>query len=130
MIPIIVEEDTVSTQSDLKPTEYKHAKLKMAIAGGVAALSLILFIFRRKVVYLVATVLPLLYIAYAAVPIQYVCVKSESPIYLLPMENGTTFEITTERTSYEVQGSIDGFTKIKLDNNKIGWVNNEDICLR
>jgi len=130
LIPIIVEDDTVSTQSDLRPTEHKHTRIKILVAAGVAALALVLYVFRRKVLYLLFVVLPALYIAYAAVPIEYACIKPQSPIYLLPMENGTTFEITTERTTLEVQGSIEAFTKVKLKNDKIGWVKNEDLCLR
>ncbi|MDX1295547.1 MAG: hypothetical protein R3302_04735 [Sulfurimonadaceae bacterium] len=130
LIPIIVDDDTVSTQSDLKPTEHKHTRIKISIAAAVAGISFLLFIFRRKVIYFVFVIIPAIYIAYAAVPIQYACIKANSPLYLLPMENGTTFEITTERMSLEVQGSIEGFKKVKLKNNKIGWVRNEDLCLR
>ena len=130
LIPIIVEDDSVSTQSDLKPTEHKHEKIKIAVAAAVAGISFLLFIFRRKVIYFIFVIIPAIYIAYAAVPIQYACIKAESPIYLLPMENGTTFEITAKRTSLEVQGEIEGFTKVKLENNKIGWVKNEDLCVR
>ncbi len=130
LIPIIVEDDSVSTQSDLKPTEHKHTRIKIAVAAVVGALALILFIFRRKYLYLVFVALPALYIAYAAVPIEYACIKSGSPIYLLPMENGTTFEMTEKRMLMEVQGHVDGFTKVKLENSKIGWIRNEDLCLR
>ena len=130
LIPIIVEDDSVSTQSDLKPTEHKHAKIKIAVAAAAGGISFLLFIFRRKIIYFVFVIIPAIYIAYAAVPIQYACIKAESPIYLLPMENGTTFEITSKRTSLEVQGKIEGFTKVKLENNKIGWVKNEDLCVR
>ena len=92
--------------------------------------SFLLFVFRRKIIYFIGVIIPALYIAYAAVPIEYACIKEGSPIYLLPMENSTTFEVTSKRLSLEVQGSITGFKKIKLENNKIGWVKNEDLCVR
>jgi hypothetical protein len=130
LIPVIVEDDTVSTQSDLKPTEHKHTTAKIAIAAGIAGVSFLLFVFRRKIIYFIGVIIPALYIAYAAVPIEYACIKEGSPIYLLPMENSTTFEVTSKRLSLEVQGSITGFKKIKLENNKIGWVKNEDLCVR
>lgn len=130
LIPIIVEDDSVSTQSDLKPTEHKHTQIKIGIAAAVAGISFLLFVFRRKLVYFVFVIIPAVYIAYAAVPIEHACIKSGSPIYLLPMENGTTFEVTTEQMSLEVEGKIKGYIKVKLDNNKIGWVKNEDLCVR
>ncbi len=130
LIPIIVEDDSVSTQSDLKPTEQSHTLIKVSVAAGIALIALILFVMRRKVYYLVFVILPVLYIADAAVPTEYACIKPNSPIYLLPMERATTFEVTTIKYSLEVQGRIKNYTKVKLHNNKIGWVRNEDLCAR
>lgn len=128
LIPIIVENDEVSTQSDLKPKEHKHELIKMGVAGAVSLISLVLLYLRRKIAYVILVVIPLIYIALAAVPIRHACVKAESPIYLLPMENGTIFEMSATQYTLEVQGEIEGYTKVKLLNNKIGWVKNEDLC--
>jgi hypothetical protein len=127
-IPIVVDEDTVSTQSDLKPVEHRHTLLKIAAASAIGLLGFILLLVYRKWWYLPLLIAPGLYIAYIAVPAEDVCVKEESPIYLLPMENGTVFKMTQTRRIYEVQGSTEEYTKIKLDDNKIGWVKNEDLC--
>ena len=128
LIPIIIDDDTVSTQSDITPVDHKHTMIKITIAGAVAFIGIVLLMVRRKLLYALLVIIPGLYITYAAVPIQYVCLKAQSPIYLLPMERGTVFETTTRQYSLEVQGSVDAFTKVKLENNTIGWVNNEDIC--
>jgi len=128
LIPIIVDDDMVSTQSDLRPTEYKHKLLKIIIAGGIALTGLILLVIRKRWLYLILIILPGIYIAYAAVPISHVCIKTGTPIYLLPMTNGTVFETTSLQQTLEVEGEIKGYTKIKLENNKIGWIKNEDLC--
>jgi len=127
-IPIVVDDDTVSTQSDLRPTEYKHKLLKIMIAGGIALIGLILLLLHKRLYYLFLIVLPGIYIAYAAVPITHACIKTGVPIYLLPMTNGTIFEMTTQRQTLEVEGDIKGYVKVKLENNKIGWIKNEDLC--
>jgi hypothetical protein len=127
-IPIIVDDDTVSTQSDLRPIEHRHTLLKIAAASVIALIGFILLLVYRLWWYLPLLILPGIYIAYVAVPTEDVCVKEESPIYLLPMENGTVFKMTQTRQTYEVQGSTKKYTKIKLDDNKIGWVKNEDLC--
>jgi len=128
IIPIIIDDDTVSTQSDLKPIEHKHTLLKITAAGVVAVLGLILLLFRRRLWYLIFIIFPLLYIAYASIPIQHACIKAESPIYLLPMKHGTIFEMTPSQYTLEVQGSVENYTKVKLHNNNIGWIKNEDLC--
>jgi hypothetical protein len=127
-IPIVVEDDTVSTQSDLKPVEHGHTLLKIAAASGIGLVGFVLLLVYRKWWYLPLLIVPAAYIAYIAVPTEDVCVKEESPIYLLPMDNGTVFKMTQTRRIHEVQGSTEGFTKIKLDDSKIGWVKNEDLC--
>ncbi len=128
IIPIIIDDDSVSTQSDLKPIEHKHTLIKITAAGAVAFVGLILLLIYRRVFYLLLVIIPGLYIAYVSVPIQYACIKEGSPIYLLPMQHGTIFETTTSEYNLEVQGSVTSFIKVKLHNNNIGWIKNEDLC--
>ena len=127
-IPIIVDDDSVATQSDLKPKDQSKEKIKMQIASAVALFGFLLILWRRKIIYLFLIFIPLIYVAYLAVPSQEICIKSGSKIYLLPVENGTIFEKTKTKYVLTKEGGVRDFTKVKLKNNKIGWVKNEDIC--
>ena len=127
-IPIIVDDDSVTTQSDLKPKDQSHEKLKLSIAGGVALLGIILFLFKKRYIYFILILLPLAYIAYITTPSKEVCIKEGSNIYLLPMRNGTIFETTQTKIHLQKEGNVKKFIKVKLTNNKIGWVRDEDIC--
>lgn len=62
------------------------------------------------------------------IPAKEVCIKEGAKLHLLPVDNGTIFETTTSKLMLTKEGSTKGYTKIKLTNEKIGWVNNEDIC--
>lgn len=127
-IPIIVDDDSVTTQSDLKPKDQSKERLKMSIAGGVALVAFLFILFRKKYIYLIFLTLPLAYIAYLAIPAKEICIRAGSDIHLLPVENGTIFETTQEKITLLQEGSSRNFTKVKLHNEKIGWVKNEDIC--
>ncbi len=127
-IPIIVDDDSVTTQSDLKPKDQSKEKLKMNIAAGIAIIILIFAMWRRKYIYLILVVIPLAYVIYIATPSKDVCIKKGSNIYLLPVNNGTIFETTLTQYTLPKEGSIPNFTKVKLKNEKIGWVKNEDTC--
>ena len=127
-IPIILDDDSVATQTDLKPKDQSKVQLKMKLAGAVALVVLIFAIWRRKYIYLILVLIPLIYIAYLAIPAQDVCIKQGSNIYLLPVHNGTIFENTTTQYTLPKEGEVTDFTKVKLKNEKIGWVKNEDIC--
>jgi hypothetical protein len=127
-IPIVVDDDSVTTQSDLKPKDQSHERVKMSIAAGIALLTFVFILFRRKYVYLIFLLLPLAYIGYLAIPEQQICIKKGAKIHLLPVENGTIFETTTSELNLFKEGKTKGFVKVKLENEKIGWIRNEDIC--
>jgi hypothetical protein len=127
-IPIVVDDDTVSTQSDLSPTDARHTELKVGAAAIVAVILIALFYWRRSKWLLYASVLPLFYVVYALLPNSNVCVKKDSPVYLLPIKNGTIFEMTVEEESLEAENTVGEFTKIHLTNNTVGWVHEKDLC--
>jgi len=128
VIPIIVDDDTVSTQSDLSPTDARHTELKVAAAIVVVLFLFTLFYWRREKWYLYASVLPMFYIVYSLLPNQNVCVKKDAPIYLLPIKNGTIFEMTLQEEHLEAEKEVGEFVKIHLSNEKVGWVNKRDLC--
>ncbi len=128
IIPIIVDDDTVSTQSDLKPVDHRHMKMKLYTALGIAAVSLLMFLWLRRYFYLFIMVLSLGYSSLIAIPTEHACVKKETPITLLPMQNATVFETTTQERQFIIEGRIDGYLKIKLDNDHIGWIKDADLC--
>ncbi len=128
VIPIIVENDRVSTQTDLAPTQNTHAFKKIVLAAIVSLMGLSLFVVRRKKAYLIIFILPLFVIARLAVPIEHVCITEDSNIYLLPVSNGTIFEQVPYRFTTESLGRAQGFTKIRMKNNQIGWVKDENLC--
>lgn len=129
-IPIVVDDDSVATQSDLKPKDQSREMLKMAIAGAVAVVAFFVILWRKKYIYLVFIILPLAYIAYAGLPSQEVCLKEGSNIYLLPLYNGTIFETTQEKLHLQKENEVEGWIKVRIDGEKVGWIKNEDICSR
>lgn len=128
-IPIEIEDDSVSTQSDLVPTEQGHALKKAATFGGIAAVALLIFLFRRRYGYLVIALAASSYALWLGAPLQHVCLRKDAPILLLPMRNATIFEIAPHRYTLIVEGHREGYTKVRLRNSdKIGWIRDEDIC--
>jgi len=127
-IPIIVDDDSVTTQTDLKPKDQSHDRVKMLLASLIALIAFLLILWRKKYIYLVFILIPLAYVLYIAIPSKEVCIKVGSKIYLLPVHNGTIFEKTNTVYYLQKEGSVEDFVKVKLKNEKIGWVKNEDIC--
>lgn len=129
-IPIIVNDDSVTTQSDLKPKNQSHEILKMGVAASVALIAFFMILWRRRYIYLIFIFIPLGYIIYIGMPSKEICIKQGSNIYLLPVNNGTVFETTSTKYKLPKEDEIKNWTKVQLKNQKIGWVKNEDICSR
>lgn len=128
VIPIIVDDDTVSTQSDLSPTDARHTELKVTVAVISVALLFALFYWRRKKWYLYVSALPMFYLLYVLLPNQEVCIKKDTPVYLLPINHGTIFEMTLEEEHLEAEKEVGDFLKVHLKDDQIGWVNKRDLC--
>ena len=127
-IPIVVDDDSVATQSDLKPKDQSRNRIKAIIALVIAVLFTIYAIYKKRYLYLIVVVFPLAYFVWITIPSQEICIKKGSKIHLLPVRNGTIFETTSKKYYLLKEGSVDGFVKVKLYNDKIGWVRDEDIC--
>ena len=129
-IPIIVQEDRVATQSDLKPKDNSKKRFKLFAAAGVIFLGVVLLLWRGRYIYIALIVLPAFYIFYLLIPQEKICIKENTKIKILPLENGTVFEITKHPVKLTKIGETKGYVKIELPNKKIGWISNEDLCAR
>lgn len=127
-IPIIVDDDSVVAQSDLKPKDQSHDRIKLIIALAISLIAFIVILLRKKYIYLIFIIFPIAYVISIATASKDVCIKQGSDIHLLPVKNGTIFETTTSEYTLVQEGKVKDFIKVKLDNNKIGWVKNEDTC--
>lgn len=128
VIPIIVDDDTVSTQSDLSPTDARHTELKVTVAAIAVAALFALFYWRRQKWYLYLSAAPMFYVLYVILPNEQICVKKDAPVYLLPINHGTIFEMTLKEEHYEAEKKVGDFTKVHLDENRVGWVHDRDLC--
>lgn len=127
-IPITVDDDTVSTQGDLSPTDSRHTELKVGAAAILAVILIAMYYWRRKQWYLITSALPFFYVVFTLLPNASVCVKKGAPVQILPIKHGTIFEVTIEETNIEAEDKVGDFIKVRLDNKKVGWINKRDIC--
>ena len=127
-IPIVVEEDSVATQSDLTPKDNSKKQLKLFIASGIILFGVIMLLWRQRYIYIVFIAIPAIYVVYLLIPEKKICIQPNTKILILPLENGTVFEVTSSTMRLQKVGETKGFIKVELPNKKIGWVKNEDTC--
>lgn len=126
-IPILIDEDEVSTQVGLNPKESPYEYYKKIAIYIVAVLFLAIFIFRRKKIYFLILLILISYILYTQNLFSKVYINEKTQMRILPTENSTIFYITQEKQEAEKLGSRGKFIKVLLPNKKIGWVEKDDI---
>lgn len=127
-IPIIIDDDSVVTQSDLSPKDQQITGLKVTIAIIFLIVMFAFIVWKKKYKLLVVLILPIAYIVSVMKPSEQMCVKQNANVYLLPLKNGTIFYKTITEEKLEIEGESGDFKKVKLSSDKIGWIRNEDAC--
>lgn len=128
-IPVEVDDDSVSTQMDLAPTQYNHSFAKIMIALGFIFVGVVLYaITRQKIYFFIIALTPILYVAWVYFPKEKLCIKPDAKIYLLPMKNSTIFHKYASAQKLQKLGEVDDYNKVLLPNLNIGWIKDEDLC--
>jgi hypothetical protein len=124
---IELDEDKVSTQSDLVPVESSYDIYKISILILLTLISAYLFITKWKYIYLVVAILSLGITLYIALPKEELVLKTDTSIYLLPTKNSTIFFVTKFPLTASKLKSQGEYIKIMFQNEKIGWIKKDDI---
>lgn len=125
-IPLILQNELVSTQTDLNPNDSTFERYKKIAAIVVFILSLLLFIIKRKKwIFILTMILFVIAILYN-LPNEKGIVKSDSFVYILPTKNSTIFFKVDKEESVEVLQRKNGFIKVLgINNGFIGWIKEE-----
>lgn len=126
-IPLILQNELVSTQTDLNPNDSNFEKYKKIAVASVFVLFLILFIWKRNKFYLFMTLIFLVLSAIYLMPNQTGFVKKGSFVYILPTKNSTIFFKLDTNEKVEILNRKSDFIKVMGVNNKfIGWVKEDN----
>lgn len=129
-IPIVVKSDRVSTQSDLEPKNTFLIFSNLVLMASVVFVLLLAFYFRKSkglMLLFLGIALSLMgYLAYLIFTIKEIKTKQGAVVTILPTENSTILQQIGSPIYVEVIGKHKEFYKIKLDEQKIGWIKKED----
>lgn len=126
-LDIKVQDNDLSTQVPLNPKEgefrlYKELSIYIAII-----LFLLLFIWKKSYYSFIIAVAFIAYAIYDNKPFSEAKLKANSKIRILPMPNSTIFAIAAKEQNVKIITKNENFTKIILQNETIGWVENESV---
>jgi len=121
-LPIVLNDDTVSTQIDLNPAQNSLQIYKDSSYAVLALILIILFIRRKKITYIIFLIILIGLFVYDKNPLNSIKIEKNTHIKILPTQKSTIF-YTTNRTLYAQElDKKNKYIKILLPNGKIGWI--------
>jgi hypothetical protein len=126
-VPIIIDNQNVSTQTDINPKKNRFELYKSIMIGVFGAILLLLYVIRRKKLYLLVSIATIVYLLFFRSTFNEIVIKKNSNVKILPTKNSTVFFTTTKLTFAEKLHQIDDYVKIMLPNGQIGWIRKERV---
>ncbi|EAH8299367.1 SH3 domain-containing protein [Campylobacter fetus] len=126
-IDIKVEVDDLSTQVNLNPKESEFELYKDIALYFIIVIFLLLFIFKRSYYSFIIAIAFGIYTFYDNRPFSDAKLKINSEVKILPTSNSTIFFVANRPEKVKIMAKNGNYTKILLENKKIGWVSNENI---
>jgi len=126
--PVVVEDATVTTQSELNPVEDDFELFKKYTLMGLLAFFLFMFILKRDFFYLVLGVIALIVLLTLHVPHKKICIKQGASLYILPTQTSTISTKIDHELKTMLLGEHETFKKVEYNKGVIGWIKNEDLC--
>ena len=127
-VPVVVQDTSISTQSELNPKQDNFEKLKRYTLMALSLFFLLMFLFKRDFFYLVLFVIFVITLLTLYIPHKKICVKEGTSLYILPMSTSTISTTIANKINIPVLGERDRYQKIEYKKGIIGWVQDEDIC--
>lgn len=126
-IPIILDEELVSTQTELNPYNSSILIYKQILSISILIIFGIIYIFTRKNIYLIIITIFIVILAYLFIPNKTILLKENIKVYILPAKNSTVFKSLESKKIVEIVNENENFIKVLFDNESIGWIKKNDI---
>lgn len=115
-----------STQIEINPNKKSFPYLAVLLVTTFILILVLLYIWRKHPAFLIAAVL------LAAVTVyelrdKSIRIKEGAKVYLLPTKNSSIFFTTQYPMATEMIKARDGYYKIMLPDDKIGWIKEDDV---
>lgn len=124
-LPITLEEDLVSTQTDLNPYNSSILIYKQVSVLFLLIIVIVLFVITKKTKYLFLMLLLISIIGYLFMPNKKIIIQTGTKIYILPTKHSTVYKVTKNKELVEIINKKDEYIKVLFKNENIGWIKDD-----
>jgi hypothetical protein len=126
-IPILLDEELISTQTELNPYNSSMLIYKEVFSGLLLLISISLYIYRKNNIYLIFIIIFTIIFTYLFMPNKKVLLQEDIQVYILPTNNSTIYKTLQSKYIVEIVNEKNDFVKILFENGNIGWIKKNDI---
>ncbi len=127
-VPLILQNELVSTQTDLNPNDSSFEKYKKMALVVLLILFVLVYIWKRNKIYLAISIVLLIISIIYLMPNKIGIVKKDSYIYILPTDKSTIFFKLKNEERVEILNQKREFIKVMgIENKFIGWIKEENL---
>ena len=119
-----IENESVSTQTDIKPMSKNNIYLINLLLGIITIVWIILYIYKRKWLYILLILMSISAIVFFNIPKKEIVLHKGVKIHILPFDGSTIFINIGSDTKVKVLLRKDKWKKVEF-NKHIGWVKDE-----
>jgi len=123
-VKMVLKNETISTQTDIKPIEKNNIYIIDAILAVFILILVFLYIYKKGWGYIVLIVLILIGLIFLNLPKKEIILKEGTKIHVLPFKQSTVFVVLAMDTKVKVLNEKNGYKKVEF-NKYIGWVKDE-----
>ncbi|MDO4674488.1 SH3 domain-containing protein [Campylobacter sp.] len=122
-----ISDNEISTQSDLNPTSKSYNLYKQYALWALALILAALFVWKKGYFILASALLSFALGFLMDTNTQSATLKSGARVQILPTENSTLFHTAESSQRVEILAKRGRYTKILLNDGKIGWAHHADL---
>lgn len=115
-----------STQIEINPNKKSFPYLEVLLITTLILILVLLYIWRKNPIFLIVALLIAAFTVYELRD-KSIRVKEGAKVYLLPTKNSSIFFTTQYPMVTEMIKVRDGYYKIMLPDDKIGWIKEDDV---
>lgn len=126
-LPVILEENLVSTQTDLNPNSGNMLRYKQIIVLLLLISCVIIYFITKNKFFILLIIIFLIITIKLMLPNKKIIIAENTKVYILPTKLSTIYQTIDTESEAEILMEKDKFIKIIFKNKNIGWVNKNDI---
>ncbi len=126
-LPIFLEEDLVSTQTDLNPYDNSMLLYKQIALFVLILIFVLIYLKNRSKLAITFAILFAIPWISLMLPNSIIDISKGTKVYILPTTTSTVYKILEKRQEVEVLIKQEKFIKVLFQNKHIGWIKRNDI---